>query len=146
MKKPTPAKGKSGDGEKLKIKELEVAKELAKGGVEIVKLGGKFADLGKQVQITKAAVSQSSAKIEEAREKTRQTAIDAYARIEETRRLRQQETDKHKVEMAELQLRYEQMTSLNRDRERVLDRVLEETADTELLMQSYCALIPPSKS
>ncbi|EPG9352135.1 hypothetical protein IPC29_06600 [Pseudomonas aeruginosa] len=153
MKKPTPSQGKSGDSEKLKMKELDVAKEAVKVRGEALKVAGealkavgKFSDWGKQAQITKAAVSASHAKIEEAREKTKQAELDAKAKIEETTRLRQKDAQSHTQEMAKLQLQYEQMISLNRDRERVLDKMLEDPENTELLVQSYCALIPPPKS
>lgn len=152
MKKPTPVKQKSGDSEKLKMKELDVTKEAVKVRGEALKVGGealkavgKFADWGKQTQVTKAAVSASNAKIEDSREKTKQAALNANTKIEETNRLRQKDAQSHTQEMAKLQLQYEQMSSLNRDRERVLDKMLDEASSPELLLHSYCALIPSSK-
>lgn len=150
MKKPTrpkatPVEKNSVDSEKIGLKKLDVAKEVFKIGGEAVKVSSKFADWGKQAQVTKGVVAASHAKVDEAREKTKQIALDAQTKIENTDRVRQQDAQTHVQKMAELQLQYEQMTSLNRDRERVLDKMLEERTSTESLVHSYCALIASSK-
>jgi hypothetical protein len=143
MKKAKPQKTntaeKTGDSEKVTMKKLDQVTGVAKAAFSAT---GKFADWGKQTSVTKASIEASKERIRVAEEKTEQVALGAAQKMYETDRLRQKDANEHEQAMARLQMAHEQMMTLDRERERVLDRILEEPTSLDQLAHSYQALIP----
>jgi hypothetical protein len=148
MKKPEPKKTSpktesTGDSEKFRAQKFGHIADLTKAALNTA---GKAMDWSKQADVTKAAIAESNAKIEAAREATAQVALKTIDEMDKTDRLRTQDAQDHQRKMAALKIDHDLMQSLNRDRERVLDRILEDSVSPELLAQNYRALIPPTKS
>ncbi|MEW9678493.1 hypothetical protein [Pseudomonas sp. TE50-2] len=143
MKKAKPQKTntaeKAGDSEKVTMKKLDQMADIAKAAISVT---GKLADWGKQTSITKASIEASKARVRAAEEKTKQVTWNAVQKMSETDRLRQKDANEHDQAMARLQMEHEQMMTLDRERERVLDKILEEPASLDQLAHSYRALIP----
>lgn len=143
MKKAKPQKTasdeKAGGSEKIALKKLDQTIAIVKAGVTTA---GKIADWGKQAEVSKASIEDSRARVLVAEEKTQQVAWDAAQKMREIDRLRLKDANEHTEAMARLQMEYEQMMTLDRERERVLDKMLEEPTSLDELAHSYRALIP----
>lgn len=144
MKKAKPQKTASdekvGDSEKVALKRLDHAAGIVKAALTT---GNKLVDWGKQATVSKASIEGSRGRVREAEQKTQQVAWDATQKMHETERLRQKDANEHSQAMAKLQMEHEQMVTLDQERGRVLDKMLEEPTSLDQLTHSYRALIPP---
>ena len=144
MKKAKPQKTasneKAGDSEKVTLKKLDQTTAIVKSGITTV---GKLADWGKQATASKASIEASRARVRDAEEKTQQVAWGAMQKMSETERLRHKDANEHTQAMARLQMEHEQMVTLDQERGRVLDKILEDPTSLDQLAHSFRALIPP---
>lgn len=126
MKKPPEKKSSSKKDEGIKVtgqmigKVLDIGKELASTGNNLI-------GLAKEIQHTKVAAINANAKVMVAKEATATAGINAATEVTRIHSDNHKDKMGHELEMARLQMERENMTALNRQRERVLDKMLQET-------------------
>lgn len=143
MKKPTPnsdpkKKGEASNpwSEKTVGKVMDVAKE----GMSTI---GNLTDWGKEVQHTKQAHIQAHAQIVGAKEVTEQTRLRAEVDITSIHRDHHKDKMEHERELQRLKNQRENDAALMHQRDRVLDKLLDDPRDnTPQLADSLRALLP----
>jgi len=144
MKKPSPKKDtKSSDTKKSEGSKINVqsTNKILDIGKELVSTGASLVDLHKEVEKTKQTQIKADADVAKAKEVTEQHCLRAVTKIAETLQKRASDCNLHEREMLRLQTERDNSLSLNRQRERVLDKWLEdgETSKAQLADQ-YRAL------
>lgn len=143
MKKPTPKrdpKSKGETGGAWTNTTIGKALDVAKGGMSSI---GSLADWGKEVQRTKQVEINAEAKKFEAREKTTQTLIDAEVKMTSIHRDHFKDQMDHLSDMERLKNQRESDAALARQRDRVLDKLLDSPGDgTPQLADSLRTLLP----
>ncbi|MBI3145237.1 MAG: hypothetical protein HYZ18_08260 [Pseudogulbenkiania sp.] len=145
MKKPGAKKTESKKEEGSKVtsqvlgKVLDIGKELASTGNNLI-------DWGKEKERTKQVVAEASGKVAEAKETTRQVELDANVRITDIHRNHHKDVMDHEHAMARLHGEREDARARNRERERLLDKLLDEPQNQEQVAEQYRALIAEDKS
>jgi hypothetical protein len=135
-KKSPPETGKAPSSNNIG-KVLDIVKEVASTGNNLI-------DWGKEVQRTKQEEVKAYAQVAVAREATESDALDAEVRITEIHQRHFKDKMEHEQVMTGLQTKRENAASLNRQRERVLDKLLEDADKPEnkaQLATSYRALL-----
>lgn len=143
MKKPAPKSDPKKKGEasnpwteKTVGKVMDVAKE----GMSTI---GSLADWGKEVQRTRQAEINAAAQITQAIENTEQARIKAGVDIAGIRRDHSNNIMEHECEMQRLKNQRDNDAALIRQRDRVLDKLLDNPGDnTPQLADSLRVLLP----
>ncbi|GKT17145.1 hypothetical protein AVHY2522_14220 [Acidovorax sp. SUPP2522] len=143
MKKPVPKHDPKKKGEastpwndKTVGKVLDVAKQ----GMSSIE---SLADLGKEVQRTKQIEIKATVQITQAVEKTEQTRINADRQIADIHRSHFKDRMEHEREMQRLNNQATNDAALIRQRDRVLDKLLDNPGDeTPQLADSLRVLLP----
>jgi len=139
MKKPTPKSDskKKDDASKHLGKVLDVAKASMSTLTSV-------ADLGKEIQRTKQAQIRADEQIFLAREETARIAVRAKVEITAILSAHSQAEMDHEAELKRLQNQHANDAALMRQRERVLDKLLDGDSrdNAPLLADSLRALLP----
>lgn len=139
MKKPTPKSDsrKKDDASKHLGKALDVAKAGMSTLTSVV-------DLGKEIQRTKQAQINAHAQITQAREETERTRLQADVDILAIHRDHHKDRMEHERELERLKGQRANDAALMRQRERVLDKLLDGDPrdNAPLLADSLRALLP----
>lgn len=144
MKKPEPKKTPPKKEENSKIsgqvlgKMMDIGKELASTGNNLI-------DWGKEKERTRQVVAGAHGKVAEAQEKTRQVEAEANARITGIHRDHHKDVMDHEHAMGKLQGEREDARARNRERERLLDNLLDKPDNKEQVAEQYRALIGADK-
>lgn len=143
MKKPTPksdTKKKSENSNPWTDKTVGKALDVAKEGMSSI---GSLADWGKEVQRTKQAEIKATVEITQAVEKTTQTRIKAVTDIAAIQGNHFKDRMEHELEIQRLKNQREKDAALIRQRDRVLDKLLDNPGDnTHQLADSLRTLLP----
>lgn len=143
MKKPVPKNDPKKKGEaSTPWNEKTVGKvlDVAKQGMSSI---GSIADLGKEVQRTKQIEIKAAVQITQAVEKTEQTRINASRQIADIHRSHFKDRMEHEREMQRLNNQATNDAALIRQRDRVLDKLLDNPGDeTPQLADSLRVLLP----
>jgi hypothetical protein len=149
MKKPPPKKDtkssdtKKSEGSKFNAQSMNKILDIGK---ELVSTGASLIDLHKEGEKTKQTQIKADADVAKAKEVTEQHRLRAVTNIAETLQKHASECNLHEREMLRLQTERDNSVSLNRQRERVLDKWLEDgEASKAQLADQYRALTNEKK-
>lgn len=143
MKKPVPKNDPKKKGEAGTLwteKTVGKALDVAKQGMSSI---ASIADLGKEVQRTKQVEINATVQITQAVEKTAQTRINADRQIADIHRSHFNDRMEHQREMLRLENQAKNDAELIRQRDRVLDKLLDNPGgDTLQLADTLRVLLP----
>lgn len=144
MKKTEPKNTTQKKEESSKVSAQMLGKILDIGKV-LASTSNNLVDLGKAKERTRQVVAEAHGKVAEAQEKTKQVEKDVNARITDIHRAHHQDVMVHELAMAKLQGEREDARARNSERERLLNKLLEEPSNEEQVALQYRALIDADK-
>lgn len=149
MKKPSPKRDtqysdtKKNEGSKFNVHSMNKALDIGK---QLVSTADSLVDLRKVVEKTKQTQIEADAEVAKAKEVTEQHRLNSVTKIAETLEKHASDCNLHEREMLRLQTERDNSASLNRQRERVLDKWLEDgQAGKAQLADQYRALTNEKK-
>ena len=144
MKKPAP-KNTPQKRDATSIISNQMLGKILDIGKELASTRNNLVDLDKEKERTRQVVAEAHGKVAKAQEKTKQVEKDVNARITDIHRAHHQDVMEHELAMAKLQGEREDARARNSERERLLNKLLEEPSNEEQVAQQYRALIDADK-